>query len=46
MKKINFTLVELSNALQETYGIIKDHPSINNVKKALFSKSFPKEKDK
>ena len=46
MKKINFTLVELSNALQATYGIIKDHPSINNVKKALFSKSFPKEKGK
>ena len=42
INKIDFTLVEVLNALQETEGIIKGHPSINNVEKTLFSKSFPK----
>ena len=46
MDKINFTLAALINTLQVADGIIKGHPSINNVKKASFSKSFPKEKGK
>ena len=46
MNKIDFTLVELLNALQAVEGIIKGHPSFNNVEKILFSKSFSKKKGK
>ena len=46
MNKIDFTLAELLNELQAVKGIIKGHPSINNVKKTSFFKSFPKEKNK
>ena len=46
MNKIDFTLVEYLNTLQAVEGIIKGHPSINNVEKASFFKSFPKGKDK
>ena len=46
MNKINFTLFELLITLQVTEGIIKGHLSINNMKKASFSKPFPKEKGK
>ena len=46
MNKINFTLAEILNALQAAEGIIKGRPSINNVKKTLFSKSFSKGKVK
>ena len=46
MNKINFIIFELLNALQAASGIIKGHPSVNNVKKISFSKNFPKEKGK
>ena len=39
-KKNNFTLSELLNALQVVEGIIKDHPSINNVEKFSLSSLF------
>ena len=46
MNKINFTLAEVLNALQAVEGIIKGHPSVNNVEKTSFSKSFAKGKGK
>ena len=46
MNKFNFAFVELLHALQAAKGIIKGHPSINNVKKTSFFKSFPKGKGK
>ena len=46
MNKIDFTLVELLNALQATGDIIKGHPSINNVKKKFIFKVFSQEKVK
>ena len=44
MNKINFTLVELLNGLQAVDGIIKGHPSVNNVEKVLFFNFFPRER--
>ena len=46
MNKIDFILFELLNALQAVKGIIKDHPSVNNVKKTSLSKFFSKENGK
>ena len=37
MNKLDFTVGELLNALQAAEGIIKGHPSINNVIKTSFS---------
>ena len=44
MNKIDFTLSELLNAKQATKSIIKGHPSINDVEKTSFSKSFLKKR--
>ena len=46
MNKIDFTLSELLNTLQIAKGILKDYPSVNNVKKASLFKPFPKRKSK
>ena len=46
MNKIDFTLSKLLNALQAVKGIIKGHPSVNNVKKYLLSKPFSKKNGK
>ena len=44
MNKINFTLAEFLNALQAAKGVIKGHPSINNVKKIYFWNIFARKK--
>ena len=44
MNKINFILSEFLNALQVAEGIIKGHPSVNNVKNALLSSIFSRER--
>ena len=46
MNKIDFIFSELLNALQVVKGIIKWHPSVNNVEKTSLSKPFPKGKEK
>ena len=46
MNKINFILYELLNTLQADEGIIKCHPSVNNVENASLYKPFPKGKGK
>ena len=46
MNKIDFTLVELLNALYVAECIIKGHPSISNVEKDLIFKSFSDKKGK
>ena len=40
MNKIDFIRSELLNALQVVEGIIKGHPSVNNVEKDLISNLF------
>ena len=44
MNKIDFTLAELLNTPQAAKGIIKGHPSINNVEKLHFPSVFPRER--
>ena len=41
MNKFDFTLFELLNVLHASEGIIKCHPSVNNVKKLHLKKKVP-----